>query len=409
MEKINSVQVLTAAAFAIDNSLNNMVALDYITDPILEVEYSNHRFLNHSMRTCYIAMRIANEIIEEKDMLRRVYLSSALHDIGVLDCNEAFVDGKYSMSQHINNGSKLIKRLQLGDEIAEYIKYHHENYDGSGVLGLKSENIPLVSRIIRLADIFEMLYKDSIPNYVQRKSIKEWIISRKGRIFDSDLVDTLLGILSKEYFWCDIEVINSFPELIDDYKPEFGEVSIEKFKCISEIFSQLVDSRNPFTINHSKNLHRIAVRVCDFLEFDYDKRNKFEIAALLHDVGKLAVPNFIENKSGKIRGCEISIMKAHPYFTGIILSRIEGLEETAIWSANHHERLNGSGYPRGLTMDDLTMEDRILAVCNIYETLTTDGLHKNSFTKSAAFTILDNMVINKEICSKALDIIKEVV
>ncbi|WDU84594.1 HD-GYP domain-containing protein [Caloramator sp. Dgby_cultured_2] len=133
------------------------------------------------------------------------------------------------------------------------------------------------------------------------------------------------------------------------------------------------------------------------------------MAALLHDAGKLAIPNSILNKNGALDSREINIIKSHTYYTRLILSRVKGLEDITNWAANHHEKLDGSGYPLGLDKEGLSLEERIMAVCDIYEALTADRPYRKGLQKDKAISIIQSMVDKGEICSTALKYLKEVI
>lgn len=145
------------------------------------------------------------------------------------------------------------------------------------------------------------------------------------------------------------------------------------------------------------------------MNFVEDKKIKFEIAALMHDVGKLAIPNSILNKNGSLNPKEVQIIKSHTYYTRLILSRIRGFEDITNWAANHHEKLNGKGYPLGLYGDRLSIDERIMAVCDIYEALTSDRPYRDGLPKERAIDILQRMVDNGEICAIALEYLKKVI
>ncbi|WDC84685.1 HD domain-containing protein [Caloramator sp. mosi_1] len=131
-----------------------------------------------------------------------------------------------------------------------------------------------------------------------------------------------------------------------------------------------------------------------------------EIAALLHDIGKLSIPNSILDKNGKLTPDEMQIMRSHTYYTRFILSKIEGFEEITEWASNHHEKLNGRGYPLGLVADELSLESRIMAICDIYEALTADRPYRAGMRPEDAFKIIETMIEAGEVCNKAFNIVK---
>lgn len=402
METINLYKVLLALSSAIDLAEDSM---NYEND-----NETKHRYQNHSRRTCYVAVSIAKYIKKNNIFIEKVYVSSIIHDIGITeDITQSHADTEF-ISQHSLKGYELAKRLPINEDIPEIIRYHHENFDGSGYFDLKGNDIPVISQIIRLADTFEIYYDESIPNYLQRENIIKSIEKNKGILFSPDLVDIFMKIQSKDFFWWDIENIGSIPAIMNKIKPNLiKKVSIEDIKNIALVFSDVIDSRSPFTYRHSVKLSSMIWEIGNKMQMEKDKLTRFEIAALLHDIGKLAVPASILNKEGILTSIERAIMNSHTYYTRIILSQIDGFQDITNWASNHHEKLNGSGYPIGLTGKDLGLEERILAVCDIYEALTSDRPYKKGLSKEASLNLIRVMVDRNELCGEALKLLEEII
>ena len=115
------------------------------------------------------------------------------------------------------------------------------------------------------------------------------------------------------------------------------------------------------------------------------------IAADLHDLGKLAIPNSILDKPSGLTRKEFQIIQAHPFYTRRILEKIDGFDDITDWAANHHEKLDGSGYPYGLDKNDLDFNSRILACVDIYQALTEDRPYRKGMSHKDAIKIMNNM------------------
>jgi HD-GYP domain-containing protein (c-di-GMP phosphodiesterase class II) len=111
-------------------------------------------------------------------------------------------------------------------------------------------------------------------------------------------------------------------------------------------------------------------------------------AALLHDIGKLAVSNRILDKPAELTPAEYARVKEHPLFTQWVLERVSCFEELAPVGAAHHERLDGSGYPRGLAAGDLTLPMRVLAVADVYEALTAARPYRPALDEDEALATI---------------------
>ncbi len=133
------------------------------------------------------------------------------------------------------------------------------------------------------------------------------------------------------------------------------------------------------------------------------------IAGLLHDLGKLAIPDEILEKPGALTSNEYDIIKMHPYFTYLILSSIPGFDEVAQWTISHHERLDGKGYPMEVDADNIPQGARIIAVADRFTALTEDRPYRKKMPIPEAFKILNNDVKNNIIDGKILDVLKAVI
>jgi putative nucleotidyltransferase with HDIG domain len=115
-------------------------------------------------------------------------------------------------------------------------------------------------------------------------------------------------------------------------------------------------------------------------------------AALLHDIGKLAVSNRILDKPARLTGAELAQVREHPLITERVLRRVPGLERLAPVAGAHHERLDGSGYPRGLPASQLTPPMRVLAVADVYEALTSRRPYRDAFSSDRALAVIRDEV-----------------
>lgn len=153
----------------------------------------------------------------------------------------------------------------------------------------------------------------------------------------------------------------------------------------------MIDKKSRFTYEHSNGIARIARNMALYFGYNDTVVDMIEIAAYLHDLGKLTVPNSILDKPGKLTSKEFQVIKSHPYYTKIILKQVKGLETIAEWAGNHHEKLDGSGYPERKSCKEITREDQIIAVSDIYQALTESRPYRNGLSRRAAMSIINSM------------------
>jgi HD-GYP domain-containing protein (c-di-GMP phosphodiesterase class II) len=133
----------------------------------------------------------------------------------------------------------------------------------------------------------------------------------------------------------------------------------------------VVDAKSPWTYRHSDRTCVIAMSIAALLGREERELGEMRRAALLHDVGKLAISNRILDKPARLTPEEVVLVRRHPVYTHSILERTPGFAGLAALAGAHHERLDGSGYPKGLDGGALTVPMRILAVADVYEALTS--------------------------------------
>ena len=161
---------------------------------------------------------------------------------------------------------------------------------------------------------------------------------------------------------------------------------------IAAAFAQVVDSKSPYTSGHSERVTLFTDMIAEQLEFGAEQRRWLKRAALLHDIGKLGVSNAILDKPGKLDDAEWEAMRMHAAHSEAILSRIGAFSELAPIAGAHHERLDGKGYPRGLSGDQICLETRIITTADIFDALTADRPYRAAMPITKALAIMSGMV-----------------
>ena len=152
-----------------------------------------------------------------------------------------------------------------------------------------------------------------------------------------------------------------------------------------------IEARDPLTAGHSFDVTFLAGKIAEYLKLDQDTSEAIYYAALLHDYGKIAVPDSILKKPGTISKEEFSILRKHVQHTRIILSPIEfeeRLEKVPVFASQHHERIDGQGYPDGLKGNQISIGGRIIAVADVFEALTAKRHYREPFSLGKTLNIL---------------------
>ena len=269
-----------------------------------------------------------------------------------------------------DRGAKAAAMIGLDEPVQQAIRDLDEHWDGRGYpFGLQGDAISLGGRILCLAQTLEVFWVLGGP-----AASVEVARTRDGTWFDPELV-ALLGAPGDDPLWDDLEGADPAAGL---EAPVTGEVSDAQLDDIAAAFGTIVDAKSEFTARHSSGVARIARDLAAQLGEDDDAQRRLHRAGLLHDLGKLGISNLILDKPGKLEPAEWVQMRRHPELGWDILGGIDALQDAAWLAAVHHERLDGSGYFRGLRGEHLSTDARIMAVADVAEALMADRPYRAS-------------------------------
>jgi len=375
----------------------------------MALELSTTGISKHHLGTALIAKAFGEALHFEQDELQLLVCSALLHDIGAAsDWQEKhFIihnDEAYHIFDHAENGAMILSKFTLFEPMALIVRHHHDRYLGGNPTRAVGDDIPLSSRILHLADRIDVLIDHETNIMVQKEPITYKILSSDH--FDPSLINVFERLSLKESFWLRI-VSEDYSYLFENATDLFGKVdlTIEDLIAIATIFASVVDASSQYTYRHSFNVAYVAQALAMAQGMDDQKTNQFFLAGLLHDIGKLAVPNTILNKQSKLTEEEFLIMKQHPYYSGLILSKVAGFEEMAHWIGHHHEYDDGFGYPDRLVKEDINPGIRILQIADIFCALVEKRPYRESMSSQSVIDQLNLMVHQKKLEEKAVGLI----
>jgi HD-GYP domain-containing protein (c-di-GMP phosphodiesterase class II) len=212
--------------------------------------------------------------------------------------------------------------------------------------------------------------------------------------------DEGLGILAVDHLKSKRPLLQSDMSLLMGIAPVIG-ISIRnadlidaqgrQFGSILKVMAASIDARDPLTAGHSEKVTEYALGICGELGLSHEHRELIRVAALLHDYGKIGVPDAILKKNGMLTEDEYEIVKTHSYKTREILEQInfEGIfSKVPEIAGAHHEKIDGSGYPLGLKGKDIPLGARIIAVADFFEAITAKRHYRDPMTIEEAFHLL---------------------
>jgi HD-GYP domain-containing protein (c-di-GMP phosphodiesterase class II) len=298
---------------------------------------------------------------------------------------------------HAEKGFDLLHNSDTFSDMARAVRHHHDRWDGANPSGLSGAAIPLAGRIIHLADRVEINVDKSLPILLNAERVRALIREDSGKEFDPELVDVFMDCSTKESFWLDQTV----PEHASDFNSRMDlgctPYSVQDMLNVAKIFATIIDRMSRFTATHSRSVSGVAVFLARQAGFSQNELHLMRIAGLLHDLGKLSIPNAILEKPGALTVEERLIVRQHTFYTYRILEQIEKFEAVAGWAAWHHETLDGQGYPFRLDESQLSLGARIMAVADIFVALAENRPYREKLPRETVTRIMGGMVANRKI------------
>ncbi len=312
---------------------------------------------------------------------------------------------RLAIDQHTNNrvmielrcdrGASIARRIGLTQATADAIHRLDEHWDGSGYPGRqRGRAIPLAARILALAQHIDVFASEIGPGMGMDEAIRE-MNARSHRWFDPELV-RITNELHRTGDLARVAAIDSLHQAVQDREPQSENALIDSdVDSICQAFADVVDAKSPFTFSHSIGVTDAAVSIARALGLAPLRIQRIYRAALLHDLGKLSVPNTILDKPGRLTAEEFAIIQTHSRISEQILLRIQRFESIARIAGQHHEKLDGSGYPDRLTAAQLSLDSRILTVADIYGALSEKRPYREALPTERVLEIMRQDVPHK--------------
>ena len=355
-----------------------------------------HVTSRHAKRVAYMSVCVAEQLgICGKD-LQDLAVYALLHDNALtqyiqeeLHSNLTDMKEMPRIGVHCSIGEENIQGFPFHTDVKNVILYHHENADGSGPFGKKSEEVPLFSRIIHLCDLLDQACCREAFTTETWEWAKDVLQRIRGTMVDEECAEALEKTFSEEYF---LSLGGNFEASLWNKVPrQKQELDFSQIKKLAGFFAKIVDYKSPFTSTHSIGVAERAEKLSRYMGFDEETVQKMYLAGALHDIGKVAVGNEILEKPDRLTDAEFAVMKHHAAYTYNILSEIDDFEEIRDFAAFHHERLDGTGYPFGKDASELNVQERMMACIDIYQALTESRPYKKGMSHERACEILKNM------------------
>lgn len=337
---------------------------------------------DHGFRTAYIASRCAKELGWPAKRRDFIFIAGVIQNCGLPTNADAIASGDGTVAEpdwgRCVRGHEYTNHLSLLRPYANAIRYHCTPWSD-----LKSLPVPQPDRdaaaLINLAGFADRLFAGiGIGTGIgdgraadMAETVRSALREEANIRFNPAQVQALTAVLADPVFWRSLrgpELQNLCVNMGKD--GDFIQtVSREEIRKLAVFLARLVDGKSSFTYEHSE---RVAL-ICEELgaEMGFDRRGQQELhtAGLLHDLGYVDAPTAAVLKDGALNAEEFSIIKQHVAKTRRMLERCFPGTRFPEWAANHHERLDGGGYPNHLSASEIDMGSRIVAIADIFQAL----------------------------------------
>jgi HD-GYP domain-containing protein (c-di-GMP phosphodiesterase class II) len=294
--------------------------------------------------------------------------------------------------EHCKLGAELLASSPLLKHLSDTVLHHHTHWselkdmDLPLEVKLRANCIYMVDRVDVLALGYQLEGKDIL---LGKNEIRQKIFQRRGDWFCPELVDAFMEISNSDALWFTLvsDHVNGYLATWLSHYPE-QTMEFEELRGLVRVFSCIVDAKSPFTKQHSDGVANLARYLGMLFQLPEETCEMLELVGLLHDIGKLRVPDKLLDKPGLLDEEELIIMRRHSFDTYSILKNIRGLERISLWALQHHERMDGTGYPNHLKGIDLSFEARIVAVADVFQALAQSRPYRGPLEQQVIITLL---------------------
>ncbi|MGZ4299301.1 MAG: HD domain-containing phosphohydrolase [Solirubrobacteraceae bacterium] len=287
-------------------------------------------------------------------------------------------DGRRAVQDMVENHwaatNELAARLDLGDEVRDSLYQTFERWDGKGAPAeARGAQIRVAARLVNLADVAEVFQRAGGTEAAMAVARE-----RSGTQFDPDLV--ALFCAEAPALFAELDAVTSWDAVIAAEPALAVVLSEPQLDAALEAVADFVDIKSPWTIGHSRGVAILAAEAARHHGLSEDDVVLVRRAGLVHDLGRLGVPNTIWDKRGPLAATEVERVRLHPYLTERMLASSAALAPLGAVAVQHHERLDGSGYPRGLTSSTMTAAGKVLAAADAYHAMTEPRPHRPAYS-----------------------------
>lgn len=367
----------------------------------------------HGKRVACMALRMACGLPFDAVARRDIFHGALLHDIGVssTEVHRNLVSelAWERVDEHCASGAELLSRFRPLAHLAGVVRWHHTHWDQMAEVPLSPRDA-LITNLIFLCDRVDALRAQHLaageaePSQGVRRSIDQL----RGTLFRPDLVDAFLAVSEGAEFWQTLR-----PEPLEawfaaKHPPDpASAISGAELRDLASLFAHVVDAKSPYTARHSEGVAQLASLLATWMGLPAYEVQLIEVAGLLHDLGKLRVPDAILEKPSPLDAEEIATMRQHARDSYELLQRIDGFHQVAVWAGLHHETPGGDGYPESFRSEELPLPARIISAADVFQALAQDRPYRRGLPPPEILAVLQREVAGNHLDGRVVALISD--
>ena len=362
----------------------------------------------HSLRVASLCAKLGKQAGYDDDSLLALFVCALFHDNALTEHTlnqRAALYNKIDLAVHCKDGQRNIEWLPFAKNVDGYILHHHSCENGSGPFGV--HNFPDEAAFIGAADTVDVMFHLQRVPLSKLEKTKDKIAARKGAFSTKSAVEALLEILDSEMLESlhDENIYTTVQQLFPAWKERIDSKTVLR---LGRFISHIIDCKSRYTRKHSEQIANRTWLMADYYGFTREEKAQLYLAAAMHDIGKIAIPSEVLEKPGKLEKDEYKTIMSHVRHTYDWLGEIEGLGKVRAWASEHHEKLNGTGYPLGKKGTELDFNSRLMACIDIYQAVSEQRPYHLARSHKETMAILYDMKKNGLIDEKIVDDLNEV-
>ena len=356
----------------------------------------DNRLVDHGIRVAYLVSGMLKEqnkyTIQEQ---REQILTAMLHDIGAYKTEEIDKIVQFECEdiwEHTIYGYLFLYYLSPISAYADAVLHHHTSSASLDSYELKHREL---AQMIHLADRADMY----LLNHDKRESLLRFLQNYAGTVFDREILELFLQAEKKQHLLSNLKQYHDLKQLLYD-----DGTTTESGDDYLKMLIYAIDFRSAHTVTHTITTTHISYETARLMGLPPESLLHIYYGSMLHDLGKIGIPVEILEFPGKLSPQAMDIMRTHVNITEAILDG-DVDTVTANIALRHHEKLDGSGYPRGLMEHQLTLEEQIVAIADIVSALLGTRSYKTSFSKERTLSILEEQAAEGKLNANVVNVI----